>query len=269
MRKAVRLDGANFLLDITKTNDRLAVEVTGSDGQDPHAIQAEAGAKFVTRLFDLERDITPFYSLLSTHDRLSGLEEFHAGLRVPGIPDLFEAMCWCIIGQQINLTFAYQVKERFVKMYGTSMEVNGETYWLFPGPNQLEGVTIEALRELKFSRQKATYILGLAEVFRAGEMALSSLVELDSLDQKRAALTALKGIGPWTANYVLLKCLGEPACIPHGDSGLNAAVKKVLGITDMKDPKVGELYRYFEGWGGYLTIYLWRGLMDHMDYTKS
>jgi DNA-3-methyladenine glycosylase II len=78
----------------------------------------------VSGWFDLERNMDPFYSLLRHDVRLFYMADAFAGLRIVGIPNLFEALCWSITGQQINLTFAYKLKRRLVETYGTHLELN-------------------------------------------------------------------------------------------------------------------------------------------------
>ena len=67
------------------------------------------------------------------------------GLRNIGIPDLFEALCWGILGQQINLTYAYTLKRRFVETFGSSIEWEDQSYWIFPKPEDIAKLTVEDL----------------------------------------------------------------------------------------------------------------------------
>jgi DNA-3-methyladenine glycosylase II len=73
--------------------------------------------QYVQNWFDLNKDLTPFYQLLQKDSRLAHLPEQLHGLRIVGIPDVFEAICWSIIGQQINLTFAHKLKRRLIEHY--------------------------------------------------------------------------------------------------------------------------------------------------------
>ncbi|MFO7176761.1 DNA-3-methyladenine glycosylase, partial [Enterococcus faecium] len=84
---------------------------------------------------------------------LAPLIEAHRGLRMIGFPDLFEALVWAIIGQQITLSFAYTIKRRFVERYGDQRVVEESTYWMFPRAERIALLEPEELRELQFSRR--------------------------------------------------------------------------------------------------------------------
>jgi DNA-3-methyladenine glycosylase II len=91
-----------------------------------------AVTQYVKEWFDLETDLSAFYELAKNDFLLKQVVEQFYGLRNMGIPDFFEAICWGIIGQQINLAFAYTLKRRFVEAFGKSIEWNGRRYWSFP-----------------------------------------------------------------------------------------------------------------------------------------
>ncbi|WP_315821020.1 hypothetical protein [Paraflavitalea speifideaquila] len=81
------------------------------------------------------------------------------GFRLIGIHDLYEALCWSIIGQQINLNFAYTLKRRLVETYGQKLAVKGQSLYIFPEPAVLQHASIEDLRRQQFSVRKAEYLL--------------------------------------------------------------------------------------------------------------
>ena len=255
VRRLVKIGSDSALISINREGRHLVVKVlTGSVSQ-------EQLRNYVVRWFDLDRDLGPYYQLLQNSDLGYMVSEF-SGLRMVGIPDVFEALCWCIIGQQINLTFAYTIKRRFVEAYGQSLEFEDRQYHTFPSPQQLEVVSMSDLKEMQFSRQKADYILNLAEVFRRGEVSYQSLADLEYEDQRKRLL-GLRGIGDWTANYVLMKTFGDTQSIPFGDVGLFKALENHGVITDRKDrKKIEQFFEQFPGWGSYVTIYLWRSLSE-------
>ena len=182
-------------------------------------------------------------------------------MRLPAINSLFEALCWSIIGQQINLAFAYKLKRRLVEHYGTSLTADGLTCFMFPAPAVLARATEEVLREKQFSRQKAAYLIALAQAFDQGSISREQLEALPSFTLQQQALLQLKGVGIWTANYALMKSLRAPNSIPHGDAGLLQALVAHGIMKDRKDlPAAERLYRKFKGWESYLVFYLWRSL---------
>ncbi len=217
--------------------------------------------QFVREWFDLKRDIAPFYNMVREHRDLRHLVTTYSGLRMMRIPDMFEAICWCIIGQQINLTFAYSLKRRLVENYGTFLPLNGENLWMFPTPNQLLLAREEDLKRLQFSRQKINYLLEAARAMVEGTLSRQTCEQYPSLDEQLAYLQAFKGIGPWTSNYVAMKCLGDASAVPWGDAGLLSALEKYRLIKDRSDRKgLRRLFRAFTGYESYLVLYLWRSL---------
>ncbi|MCX2450823.1 DNA repair protein [Pedobacter sp. PLR] len=211
--------------------------------------------------FDLQLDLNPFYALIAQDSRLSFMKADYYGLRLIGIPDLFEAICWAIIGQQINLTFAYKLKRKLVERYGTTIEFNGNRYFLFPDPAVLANASLEDLQAMQFSRSKAGYVLKIAEAFANQSLSKAVLREMPDVAARQKALISVKGVGIWTANYALMKSLKERSCIPHGDAGLLNALINLDIIKDKKE--LSDIETFFNGypeWESYLVFYLWRTL---------
>ncbi len=246
--------GQQTLISIVERNDQLEVKRLAGD-----KIPIGDLEDYVVSWFDLGRDIEPFYRLLE-RSILSYMSKDFNGLRIVGVPDLFEALCWCVIGQQVNLTFAYKIKRRFVEVYGSQLDYQDKSFYTFPSPKALEGVSMENLKDMQFSRQKADYILGLAKTFRETENLQRTIGQLEKEDQLKELLK-LRGVGEWTANYVMMKTYGQVDSIPHGDSGLFKALENHKVIEDRKDRNsIDKFFKQFPGWGSYVTIYLWRSL---------
>ncbi|NOX99474.1 MAG: DNA-3-methyladenine glycosylase 2 family protein [Verrucomicrobia bacterium] len=215
----------------------------------------------VSDWFDLNRNITPFYNLLTKHPILSHFVKDFYGSRLVGIPDLYEAICWAIIGQQINLAFAYKVKRSLVEEYGERKVFGDRVYYTFPTPERLAQASRKKLRALKFSRQKIDYLIIISRIFANGEMSKAILRAFDSKKGKLTKLMEIKGIGIWTANYVLMKSMGEMSCITYGDAGLNKAVNRFFDTGSKPDNgKIDDIFKNFAGWESYLNFYLWRSL---------
>jgi DNA-3-methyladenine glycosylase II len=274
--KALRVEGQAVLIRITAGEGCLLVEIlrggadrrgAAADATGWHARAEDAREEFIKNYLigwlDLERDLTPFYRLLDKDKRLSYMSAAFRGLRLIGIVDLFEALCWSVIGQQINLTFAHKLKRRLVEKYGEKLAFEGQDYYLFPACEVLAGVTVAELREMQLSQSKANYLIGLASVCAKGELSREMILELPDLESRQKALIALKGIGIWTANYTLMKTLREPSCIPHGDTGLLTALANHAIIKERSETvKIERFFKKYRGWESYLVFYLWRSLAE-------
>jgi DNA-3-methyladenine glycosylase II len=185
------------------------------------------------------------------------------GLRIVGIPDLFEAICWAITGQQINLAFAYTLKRRFVETFGDCIEQEGHTYFIFPSSALVAQLSVSDLTALQFSARKAAYIIGIAKAITHQELTKAQLQTLP-LEQAKERLVQWKGIGNWTANYVLMKSLQMQDAFPIEDVGLHNALKKLMKLPQKLDlPAIEQWAKPWSGWRAYLTFYLWQTLLDH------
>lgn len=216
---------------------------------------------FIEEWFDLRRDLAPFYQLAENDPLLRPLVQSLKGLRIIGVPDLFEALCWAVIGQQINLTFAYTLKKRLVENFGEAYECNGRVYYRFPSPSALlDSSTLAALRELQFTSKKAEYIVDIAGRIVRGELQKEKLLAA-GYRAAEETLLQIRGIGPWSAHYVMMRCLRNPAAFPAGDAGLHAALKKQLGLSGKPTPaEITATFKPWKGYEAYAVFYLWRSL---------
>lgn len=229
----------------------------------PTACEKQYIAQYIAEWFDLARDLHGFYTMAQQDQILQPLVETYKGLRVIGIPCLFEALTWAIIGQQINLPFAYTLKRRFIESFGEQLIVEGDSYWLFPTPAKITEIQVEDLRRLQFSQRKAEYIIAIAKIIANGELTKDVLRQQGDYIAIKQHLMTIRGIGAWTADYVLMRCLQEPTAFPIADVGLHNALKAQLALA--QKPTIEEINTYaqhWEGWQAYATFYLWRSLYE-------
>jgi DNA-3-methyladenine glycosylase II len=216
---------------------------------------------YVSDWFDLEANLPLFYETAQNDEVLASLcQKFH-GLRMIGMPDLFESLVWSIIGQQINLNFAYSLKEKLVQNFGQKTTYNDEVFYTLPTPERLASLNIEDFQPLQFSRSKAQYILNVSREFAEGNLSQEALKKL-SFDEVKEKLIKIKGVGNWTANYSMMKSLKNYDAFPVEDVGLHNAVKTQYGLT--AKPTINELNQMAEkwqGWRGYATFYFWHSLL--------
>jgi DNA-3-methyladenine glycosylase II len=218
-------------------------------------------ARYVRDWFDLDTDLLPFYDLAKTDVLLQQAVDAFYGLRNVGIPDLFEAISWGIIGQQINLTFAYTLKRRLVENFGRRVECEGVEYWIFPTAYDIATLTVEDLDLLRMTVKKCEYLIGVAQLMVEGKLTRELLLDAGDFRKTEKMLIKIRGIGPWTANYVLMRCLRIPSAFPIDDVGLHNSIK-LLMRTENKPTKeeILKLSSTWTNWESYATFYLWRFL---------
>jgi DNA-3-methyladenine glycosylase II len=187
------------------------------------------------------------------------LVEHEPGLRVIQAPTVFEALTWAIIGQQINLTFAISLRRSFIEQAGRP---HPSGLWCYPEADDVARLDIEQLLSRKFSRAKAETLLRLARLVADGELELDAAGDIDSLS---ARLLAVKGIGPWTVNYALLRGYAYPDCSLHGDVAVRAALERLLGNGTR--PSIAETEAFLQAYRPQRTMaaaYLWYSLNQHI-----
>jgi DNA-3-methyladenine glycosylase II len=167
------------------------------------------------RLLGVGFDLEGFYGFAAGDEVLAELVPRFAGLRPPVAPDPFESLVTSITAQQVSLYSAFAVRSRFVALIG---EPVGRMY-AFPTRERVARTSVDEIRAVGFSQRKAEYVVGLAH----SELDLHGLAALPD-DEVKARLTALPGIGDWTADWFLARHLARPQAWPAGDLGVRKAV---------------------------------------------
>jgi DNA-3-methyladenine glycosylase II len=254
VRKLLQIEGMLTLIEIQEDEQNLVVEIL--IGRKNEQIISD----FVSQWFDLERDINPLYDLLNQDDDLKYMTTDYRGLRLLAIPDLFEALCWSVIGQQINLTFAYKLKRRFTEKYGQKLTFEDHDYYVFPEPHSVGKLKVEDFQPMQFSTKKAEYIIGIAQLFDENKLSKAQMEVLSTTEAVKE-LCKVRGIGEWTANYALMKSLQRLECITYGDVGLYNALHQIKNFPKRPErPLLEVFFAPFKGWEAYVVFYLWRSL---------
>jgi DNA-3-methyladenine glycosylase II len=184
------------------------VDVEPLDGEIEPVALALVGADF---------DLDPFYEWAEQDDVLRGLARSLAGFRPPLAPDPYETIVSAISAQQVSLFAAFAIRNRMVERFGA----RGVHAYEFPTRERMAAVREEELTALGFSRRKAEYVIGVARADLDFE-ALRTLPD----DEVKATLTAVRGLGEWTADWYLARHLARPRAWPAGDLGLVKAVSR-------------------------------------------
>lgn len=265
-RKALIVENEEIIFDVFGDIEGLKVTIISGKLKEQTIDYIK---RYLTEWFDLENDLEDYYRAISFDERLNYMSDTFYGLRLIGIPDLFEAIVWCIIGQQINLTFAYKIKRRLVEEFGKQVNCQNQTFYIFPSPQDFKTVDPQDLLRIQLSKSKANYILEVAKAFLEGRINKKVLIEQASFELQQRLLMSIKGIGLWTANYVLMKCIRINNSVPYGDAGLSNALIQhqiIANKTDLVGTK--HFFRQFEGWESYLVFYLWHSLSKNVKINS-
>ena len=198
----------------------------------PDRAEAVGPVEAVRRMLGLVLDPGPFEQAFGQDPHLGPLLRQRPGLRLAQTATPFEALTWAVMGQQVNLTFALQLRRTFIELAG--VRLGGEFY--YPDARAAVSIREEDLTGRKFSAAKAQTLLRLARLVASGEL------DLEQLDADR--LLQVKGVGPWTVQYTLLRGYGFGDCSLHGDAAVKKALRQVFALPPDANSAEQLLARY-------------------------
>jgi DNA-3-methyladenine glycosylase II len=178
------------------------------------------------------------------------------GLRPIPPPSVFEALVIAITEQQISLSAAMAIRSRLIEKYGDQVRFKGRTFFAFPTAASLAKANQTELRKVGLSGSKALCICRLAKGVASGELNLDTLKKEDD-ETAVGELTKIKGVGPWTAEYVLIRGMGRVNSLPADDLGIQRAVSQAY----FKNRRVGSedvrrILRKFAPFSGIAAFYI-------------
>ncbi len=234
-----------------------------NDRNSQRAAAVEVGRQFAAAL-----DLRPFYAMGEADPVLRRLIAHFHGMRVPQAPQVFEILISAIIEQQVNLSFAHKVKKALIDAYGRGVELEGRRYNAFPEPATLAVTTPRELLRLQVSGPKALYIIAISHLLVDGALDLENLRQLEPAPAHEKLLE-LKGVGPWTAQYVGMRALSHLDCLPAADVGLQKVIQHFYGLRKRPSPeRVQKMARAWQGWRSYATFYLWLTYWENAEWKS-
>jgi DNA-3-methyladenine glycosylase II len=208
----------------------------------------------VRKLLGAEFDLDEFYAFAAGEPVLAELAEELRGLRPPIAVEPFETLVTAITAQQVSLQAAFAIRNRLIERFG----VRAEHAYAFPTRERLALAEPEEVTAVGFSRRKAEYTIGIA----GSDLDLHGLALLPD-EEVKAALTALPGIGEWTADWFLARHLARPTAWPAGDLGLRKAVSRFYGEgRNLTTEEVRAISKRFEPFENLTAHYLLAGLLQ-------
>src|SRR6266850_6903802 len=182
----------------------------------------EAAVDEVGRICGLGLDVESFYRIAKEDPVLGLLVPRLWGLRPTLSPQPFEMLIGAVCAQQISLPFAFTVKARLVRRFGTPVDVAGQTVYGFPDAERLARARVGDLRRLQLTTRKSEYVIGLARHVVSGALDLRALRGTPN-ERVIETLTAVRGFGRWTAEWFLARHLGRGDVCAAGDLAVRRA----------------------------------------------
>jgi DNA-3-methyladenine glycosylase II len=261
--RVVSLDDRAVALSVTQTAadavPRLSVVLTGISVDRSTEVLAHG---VLDRLLGLTVDVAPFAAIAARDQLLGPLADWLRGLKPPRFPTVFESLVNAVACQQLSLAVGIHLLNRLSAQCGPTVPGNPNGSRGFPGPNELACLDWEDLRRHGFSAAKARTIIDVARAIVAGDLDLEGL---DRLEDAAAVerLTSLRGVGRWTAEYVLLRGLGRLHVFPGDDVGAHNKLRRLFAIdTPLDYEGVHDLVARWQPYAGIVYFHL---LLDSLS----
>ena len=235
----------------------LAVGFQGEELTDPEIQLAQTQLE---RLLGSAEEVEPFYRFVEDDPVMSNLTRGFYGMHQTLALSVFETIAQAILGQQLSASVARVIRALLVETYGPRLQVNGEVHYAFPRPEAIAAASVEDLRQLKLSQRKAEYLHGLAVAELETPGGLGQVQGLPD-NEVIQEITSLRGVGMWSAQWVLSRALGRPDAFPVGDLALKRIVSQLyFGGEALTDAELGEYSVRWSPYRSLATSYLFAAL---------
>ena len=210
--------------------------------------------------------LAEFYSLAAKDPMIGAVIDSLHGLHPSRTATVFEAFVQAISAQQIASAVARIIRALLLENYSPTLSLDGRTYYAFPGPSAVLPRGIQGLREIKLSTRKAEYILDVAAGIENGALNLEELRHMNDREVGEK-LASLRGVGPWTVQWLLLRALGRLNAFPSGDLALQRVVSRFyFDGRRLSAEELEEFSQRWSPWRSLFTTYLFaamrRGLVE-------
>ena len=225
-------------------------------GQALSAAQKTAVRQSIEKLLGIKINLTDFYKFSARDKNLGPVVEKYIGFKPPRYTSMLEAAVNGICSQQLSLTVAVVLMNRLAMACSEPVDNDGEPMYAFPSPEEIALLKMGQFKKMGFSTNKAKALLELAKSVSAGTVDLEGLETLSD-EEAVETLLKLRGLGRWTAEYLLLRGLGRLHIYPSGDIGLQNGLKRWLKLTGKMDSSaVRNVMAKWKQYGGMIYFHL-------------
>ena len=216
---------------------------------------ATAVERMARRMLGLTQDVVRFERDFADHPLIGAVIARRSGLRVPATATPFEAITWAITGQQISVGAATAIRRRLI-LAADARHSGG--LWCYPDAERIVRMTEDGLRPLGFSATKARTIHALSAAVESGALPLDAWAVAPDAEEIRARLREVRGIGPWTVSYALLRGFGWLDGSLHGDVAVRRNLQVLLGRTEkLTEAETEAWLAPFSPWRAMIAAHLW------------
>jgi DNA-3-methyladenine glycosylase II len=267
-------DGATYTRVLVLDGQPVKVTVSQPRAAAPARLLVTAASRFplarlgvrinclLQQMLGCATDVSAFADLARRDPTISDLARRFQGLKPPRFPTLFEALLNAFACQQVSLDVGLLLLNRLTQRYGLAWEDEQGTRAAFPGPERLAGASEAQLRTLGWSRQKARAALDLASLLTRNPAHFAHLETLSN-EEVCQALQSLRGVGRWSAEYVLLRGLGRIDTFPGDDVGAQNNLKRLLALDEkLTYARINALTARWQPYAGFVYFHLLLRTLD-------
>ena len=211
------------------------------------------------RLVGAQNSLTEFYNALDDDDPMAEFASHFRGLGIAQSASPFEGLVHSILGQQISNQVARVIRDLLVDTLGKVVSIEGVDYRTFPSPASIAEAGVDELRGMKLSARKAEYISDIAQSVASGSLDLDALALLPD-ESIVDELVKLRGVGPWTAHWLLIRAFDRPDGFPGGDLAIQRSLGALYngggGGRRLTEDEAVELSARWRPYRSYLVTYM-------------
>jgi DNA-3-methyladenine glycosylase II len=245
---------------------RLEAELAGATLHDTSVNRARDQ---IVRMLSIEQDLSPFYHQAQADPALAPLVGTLRGLHIPQTASVYEALVQAILGQQVSSHVARILRTNLIEKHGPMMENDGAVYYGFPHPDVLLAAGADGLRALGFSARKSQYIIDISEQVVSAQLDLEGL-RSQADEEVLQVLTGIRGVGLWTANWLLIRALGRSDGFPHNDLALCRIMGQLFNAGAPLQPEQAlEISQRWSPFRSYATAYLFAAMRSGYEFPSA
>jgi len=266
-RRVIVMDGRPTELAVRQTGSSASPRLHVTATPPPQTLLERRGARSILdRLLGLRIDLTDWYRMAAGDARLRPLADTFRGMKPPRFPTMFEAVVNGFACQQLSLEVGLELLNRLATISSARLGRRGDVRYAFPTAQDIARLPAEKYRAIGFSRQKVRALLDLARPITRQELELESVAKEDDA-VARQRLLELRGVGRWTAEYVLLRGVGRLHVFPGDDVGAQKRLARWLGRS--RPLTYDGVRRAVERWQPYAGLVYFHLLLDGLSQAGA
>jgi DNA-3-methyladenine glycosylase II len=253
LQKALILKNGPSLLSLEFSKDQVSYSLQFDDSRD--GIDISELIKLIRHMLGFNQAIEKFELVYTNHPFIGFIVAAQAGLRVPVSVSPFEALAWAIIGQQVSLSAAVSMRRKFIQLANLP-HVSG--LYCHPLAVHVAQMNVGNLRDAGISQSKAMTLISVSESIENGYLPLDKWLHQEASHEEISyALSRIKGIGPWTINYTLLRGYSWLDGSLHGDAAVRRAIRGLMSLAELTEKEAEQWLKMYAPWRALLAAHLW------------